>query len=136
MGGLELNAKVPLSAYERTVAGRRHYEVDLYSRRGSVAIEYFGKFEHGGPIRETRDIRRESILASKGYSVHGVTKSQAENVMELERLAKLVKQARGERWRKPTPEQEARMRRLLSELYPKPGSSHPSERSALELFGL
>ena len=117
VGGLELNREIPLTQAERRAAGRNYFEIDLYSENGRTGLEYFGKHEHEGKIRETRDIRRESILAGKGISVHGVTKSQAENVIELERLAKLITKARGERWRKPTPEQEARMRRLMRELY-------------------
>jgi hypothetical protein len=136
VGGLELNSVVSLSPDERKAAGKHHYEVDLCFGRGKVALEYYGKSEHEGRMRETRDIRRESILSSKGYSVHGVTKSQAENVMELERLAKLIKLARGERWRNPTPEQEASMRRLMRELYPRHGSQDLPDQAGLALFGL
>ena len=121
--GVELNACVPLADYEQKVAGKQYFEIDMYSERGKVAFEYYGKDAHEGRIRETRDIRRESILASKGISVHGVTKSQAENAMELERLAKLLKDVRGERWHNPTPEQEAKMRWLLYELYGKPDTA-------------
>ena len=121
--GLELNKVIPLSNAEQKASGKHHYEIDVYSELGHIGLEYFGKHEHEGPIRETRDIRRESILLAKGITVHGVTKSQAENVMELERFAKLLKEARGERWRKPTPEQERRMRKLLRELYPNQGHS-------------
>ena len=121
--GLELNVVIPLTKAEQKVAGKHHYEIDVYSELGETGLEYFGKDAHEGPIRETRDIRRESILLAKGITVHGVTKSQAENVMELERFAKLLKEARGERWRKPTPEQERRMRKLLRELYPNQGHS-------------
>ena len=121
--GLELNVVIPLTKAEQKVAGKHHYEIDVYSELGETGLEYFGKDAHEGPIRETRDIRRESILLAKGITVHGVTKSQAENVMELERFAKLLKEARGERWRKPTPEQEQRMRKLLQELYSNQGRS-------------
>ena len=121
--GLELNKVIPLSNAEQKASGKHHYEIDVYSELGHIGLEYFGKHEHEGPIRETRDIRRESILLAKGITVHGVTKSQAENVMELERFAKLLRDARGERWRKPTPEQERRMRKLLRELYPNQGHS-------------
>ena len=116
--GLELNKVIPLSKAEQRASGKRHYEIDMYSELGHIGLEYFGKHEHEGPIRETRDIRRESILLAKGITIHGVTKNQAENAMELERFAKLLKDARGERWRKPTPDQERRMRALLRELYP------------------
>lgn len=123
--GLELNAVIPLTKAEQKVSGKHHYEIDVFSELGKTGLEYFGKREHEGPIRETRDIRRESILLTKGIAIHGVTKSQAENVMELERFAKLLKKARGERWRKPTLDQERRMRNLLHELYPNSSYSLP-----------
>ncbi|MDO4400684.1 MAG: hypothetical protein Q4D27_07040 [Coriobacteriia bacterium] len=114
---LDANVEIPLTLAEQKAAGKRHYEIDLYSRDEKIGFEYLGEDGHSGPIRELRDIRRESILAGKGIVVHGVTNSQAKNVMELERLAKLVVTARGDRWRKPTPEQERAMRRLVNELY-------------------
>jgi len=116
---LELNRRVPLNAEERKAAGKRYYELDFSVCDGMFALEYFGKEEHSGAIRETRDIRRESILQGKNIAVHGVTKSQAENVMELERLAKLLYAATGDRWRAPSAAHEKAMRDLLRQLYPR-----------------
>ena len=116
--GLVLNHEVRLSAQERKTAGKKKYEIDLYCENARIGLEYYGKETHAGPIRETKDLRRESILSARGIAIHGVTNRQAEEVMEIERLAKIIIQAQGGRWRKPTQEQERRMRQLLRDLYP------------------
>ena len=119
---VSLNTQIPLTALERKAAGKSHYELDLCvpgpnDAHPYVGAEYYGKEEHAGELRGLRDIRRESILASKGISIHGVTKEQATNVMELERLAKVLTVSQGERWRKPTAAQEKAMRELIRSLY-------------------
>lgn len=118
-----LNREITLTDEERRSAGRHHFEVDFYipctgEGRTGIGVEYYGKEEHAGAMREVRDIRRESILASKGIEIHGVTKAQVENVVELERLAKALTLAQGGRWRKPTEAHERAMRALLRDLYP------------------
>lgn len=116
--GLKLNKEFPLTKKERRTAGKGHYEVDFCFEGIQDAFEYYGADAHEGPIRTVKDIRRESILKSKGVIVHGITKGQVRNLQELERLAELVTKARGKRWHRPTRQQEAAMIRLLDELYP------------------
>lgn len=114
---LSLNQKIPLTDEEQRAAGKHYYEIDLYWSEGKLGLEYFGREPHEGPMRTLGDIRRESILASKGITVHGVTKTQAEDVAELERFAKLFINAQGARWEKPTAKHERAMRALLRKLY-------------------
>lgn len=116
--GLELNKEFPLTKKEQRLAGKWHYEVDFCFEGIPDAFEYYGEESHEGPIRTVKDIRRESILKSKGVIVHGITKTQVKNVKELERLAELVTKSRGKRWQTPTRQQEIAMIRLLNELYP------------------
>lgn len=116
--GLELNKVVSLTKEEQRKAGKHHYEVDFSFEGIADAFEYYGRDAHEGPIRTVKDIRRESILKSKGIVVHGITQIQAENMKELERLAELVAKAQGRRWRRPTIQQERAMLGLLRMLYP------------------
>ena len=99
------------------MAGKTHYEVDFYEGKGKRGLEYLGRDSHDGPVRTLEDIRRESILSSKGIHVHGVTKTQSEDVLELERFAEILIRGQGKRWRKPTPDHERAMRALLRKLY-------------------
>lgn len=117
--GLELNRVVPLTKREQRKAGKKHYEIDIYADGAKFGVEYYGRDFHEGLMRTVCDIRRESILKSKGITIHGITQSRAESVQELERVAEAILKAQGERWRKPTEQQERAMRRLMNELYPR-----------------
>ncbi|MDO4532374.1 MAG: hypothetical protein Q4C36_01495 [Coriobacteriia bacterium] len=114
---VELNYVVPLTGEHRKAAGKGHYEIDAYFPGSMLGFEYYGKESHAGTIREIKDIRRESILADKGISIHVVTKNQAENAQEIIRLAQVVRNARGLRRRAIRLEDVAKTQRLLDLLY-------------------
>lgn len=114
---LELNHRVPLGAAERRAAGQAAYEIDLYAPRAKLGFEYDGAEYHSGQMRTVRDLRKESILAGKGISIHVVTKTQAENALEVIRLAKVAYRAEGKRFRTPAPDHIARTQALLDRLY-------------------
>ena len=114
---LMLNYEIPLTQAQQKIAGKESYHVDLFDPRTNIGFEYLGEESHNGMIRGVKDLRRESILQSLGIPIHGVTKTQARNLMELIRFAKIISRARGEEFRKPTPEQVHKMLALLNYLY-------------------
>ena len=117
--GLMLNYEIPLTRAQQKIAGKEKYRVDLYDPQTNIGFEYLGEESHNGMIRGVKDLRRESILQSLGIPIHGVTKAQARNLMELIRFAKIISRARGEEFRKPTSEQINKMLVLLNYLYPR-----------------
>ena len=116
--GLKLNYRIPLTKKQSRIAGKGHYRIDLYDPHTDVGFEYLGEESHAGMIRGVSDLRRESILQTFDVKVHGVTKVQARNLAEVMRFARIVYDARGKQYRKPTSEQLGKMLQLLTYLYP------------------
>jgi hypothetical protein len=114
---ITLNQVVLLDSKRSAAAGKDYYEIDLSFPGCNLGFEYYGKDSHRGPVRMLKDIRRESILGDKGIAIHAVTSSQAENALEIIRLAQVVRRTRGIRRRKTALEDVTRTQRLLNELY-------------------
>jgi hypothetical protein len=113
----EFNHQVPLAEKYRRMAGKPYYEIDLFFPDGNVGLEYLGKDYHEGPVRTVGDLRRESILADLGTEVHDVTRIQAENALEVARLARVIRKACNLRWRSPSPAEINRSQAVLDKLY-------------------
>lgn len=92
-----------------------HYVVDLFWPAGPLALEYSG-FYHATPDRYRQDARRTTDLERAGIKVITLTKDQLRSSTAMEDIARVVSEAIGQPWRKPSAAASLRRGQLLREM--------------------
>ncbi len=92
-----LNHRVDVGRNRRKTSSNKYYVCDAFWREAWLDVEYDSDLAHTGPLRIAKDAKRRNGLASLGVTVITVTKEQAFNCDEMDRIAHAV--AKKLRWR-------------------------------------
>ena len=115
-----LNRKIQLEGDHLLRAHRDCYYLDLSWEDGNSrihALEYQGYEDHSGALALGRDRTREIILDELGIHRIAITEYQAFRVEEFDTVVKALCKSIGRKYRKPTPNQMDRKRKLHRELF-------------------
>lgn len=92
-----LNHRVDVGRNGRKTSSNKYYVCDAFWPEAWLDVEYDSDLAHTGPLRIAKDAKRRNGLASLGVTVITVTKEQAFNCDEMDRIAHAV--AKKLRWR-------------------------------------
>lgn len=95
-----MNCKVDASPKAFAIAGRNTFRCDLCWPEKRIDLEYQSDSEHQGEFQRIRDSRRANALASMGWTVIGVTNSEATSISALATIAEIVRKKLGKRKRR------------------------------------
>ena len=86
----ELNTEIDPSKKAKQGSSQTAFFCDLFWPEANVVAEYDSEMFHEGAKRITKDSKRRNTLMSTGLLVITVTKDQIYNIIEFEKLAKLI----------------------------------------------
>ncbi len=86
----ELNLRFDVDGRAHMVTDKRFYRGDLCWRDAGIALEYDSDAAHTGSDRIAADTRRRNALAYLGITVLGITRQQAFDVGEFDRVARTL----------------------------------------------
>ena len=111
----ELNKRVDIGKAALQRPGGAYYKCDLFWPEANLAVEYDSNLYHTGKDRIAGDSKRRLDLTEIGVTVVTVTSGQVRNVIEFEKLAKLIAKKLGKQLRLENPK-FAKARSELREL--------------------
>ena len=103
----QMNREVRPKRRGRLAPGDRQCFCDLVWHAARVALEYDSSEFHG-PRQAADDARRRSVLLNRGFTVVSVTSGSARNLIELDRVAQILRTRLGVRLRSGQPSWRAR----------------------------
>lgn len=118
-----LNQRIVLSHESAMVANTPYYLADLLYPEQKVAIAYLGKAYHKNV---ERDLTREYVLRSEGYTLFDVTIAQIVSGTLRNQLVLSIADAIGYRLRKSTPTVREKRNTLLNQILPHPSRISPT----------
>lgn len=111
-----LNLRFDVEGEARRVSDKRFYRGDLCWEEARVALEYDSDAAHTGSERIAADTKRRNALVYMGVTVLGVTRRQAFDFGELDKVACILAKLLGVTLRERRSDQAERRRRLHGRL--------------------
>lgn len=112
-----LNMRFDVTGSARRVTNQSYFRGDLCWASARVAVEYDSDAAHTGSDRIAHDAKRRNALTALGVMVIVVTREQAQDYNELNRVAYIVQRLLGKVPRERRLDQDARRRRLHAMLF-------------------
>lgn len=100
LGIPRMNQEIAASEKAFAIAGRRSFRCDLCWQEARLDVEYQSDQEHQGEAMRISDSRRANALASMGWTVIGITNSEATGLSSLATIANSIRKKLGKRVRK------------------------------------
>ncbi len=120
----QMNREVRPKRRGRLAPGDRQCFCDLVWHEARVALEYDSSEFHG-PRQAADDARRRNVLLNRGFTVVSVTSGSARNLIELDRIAQILRTRLGVRLRSGQPSWRARQHVLHGMLLENPRLPRP-----------
>ena len=120
----QMNREVRPKRRGRFAAEDRQCFCDLVWHEARVALEYDSSEFHG-PRQAADDARRRNVLLNRGFTVVSVTSGSARNLIELDRIAQILRTRLGVRLRSGQPSWRARQHVLHGMLLENPRLPRP-----------